>query len=203
VEETPVNCLERVVELDADFVELERVLNQVALSEDDDLGVDVVQHDKHRGVLDLGDDDLVEVEQLQSEVGVGDRLHLNIKSVESVDVQLLLVQRSVKDEALILLELASGHLSVVDVLLFSLERMGPSDNVDGSELVGNLASDLRLLTDFLESLLRMAEFAAGLEAELELKNVELVEWNEVEDQFAVLSGVLWKNVTVALVLVHI
>lgn len=60
LEETLVEGLEGVVELDDNLVELELVLNQISLVEDDDLRVDVVKHDEDGLVLNLANDNLAE-----------------------------------------------------------------------------------------------------------------------------------------------
>lgn len=60
LEETLVEGLEGMVELYDNLVELEWILNQIWLSKNNNLRVDVIKYNKDSVVLDLADDYLAE-----------------------------------------------------------------------------------------------------------------------------------------------
>lgn len=60
LEETLVEGLEGMVELYDNLVELEGILNQIWLSKNNNLRVDVIKYNKDSVVLDLADDYLAE-----------------------------------------------------------------------------------------------------------------------------------------------
>lgn len=163
LEETLVEGLEGMIELNNNLIELEWVLNQISLSEDYDLRIDVIKHNENSLVLKLANNNLTEEKNWKTQGLVVDFISLDIESIESVDKELHLVQASVDNIALIGFDLSSLHLSVIDVLLDSLIRVLTSGDIHKHEFLWSLAMDLSLLTNTLEFLLWIGVLAAGSE----------------------------------------